>query len=406
MISRQSIRCTTCSTIHITRTGLGRSDRQVHHFPCTGCDQLIGFTLNLYPDKGSWEYVDWLDCEPTAEPIDHAPVVNLEADFLIPQSEQGRDNSFHRILQIQEMAEAREKDGDYVGSIVGGSHKGAAGGDVRGEWADLRRAWLLHRSGKNVLCRGKVKTASDKFYPTAPVKNLQEWIFRFNMIVGGKPADHALKTVADALKNVAPSPPFKELLNHYDDEMVQERGRIYFNVMNDFFNAYGDFGQIMPRYSAGLSIRDDLDVSSSQFERTKMFYGNAFESLGSLVDFVAFANNILQGRTWDKFNQLTVKEFLKLDKIARFNPFAGTAGLSLFANEADNQLRNASHHGYFDLDQVSKIITYRAGKGGQGTTHTITYVDYLKRCIALYTQVITLLHVELIVTRGRQHNPL
>jgi hypothetical protein len=74
-------------------------------------------------------------------------------------------------------------------------------------------------------------------------------------------------------------------------------------------------------------------------------------------------------------------------------------------SEADNQIRNASHHGSLRFNQVEQTISYqveqtisyRSGKGGTGPERRISYADYLVRCVRIFLQTMTLLRAELIV---------
>ena len=173
-----------------------------------------------------------------------------------------------------------------------------------------------------------------------------------------------------------------------------------------FFGAYADFSQILQRVASGLTVSPDLEVSSSQFERTRMFYGNAFEALGNLVDLIAYANNVLQGRKWDAFERLTVKTYLSLDKSSRFGPFAATPEFANLNAEADNQLRNASHHGSLEINSVTRIITYQAGKGGQGEEKTLSYTEYLIKSLTIFQQILAIFALEILLAKGRSSSPL
>lgn len=128
-----------------------------------------------------------------------------------------------------------------------------------------------------------------------------------------------------------------------------------------------------------------------------MFYGNTFETFASSVDILAYLNNLQSGRAFAQFSKLSQMEYLKLDKANRFNAFAMNAPFMALCQEADNQIRNASHHGSFQFDPQTQIITYRAGKGGTGPEHTISYVDYLVRSTRLFLQLVTLLRVEILM---------
>ncbi|MGO7661637.1 hypothetical protein ACC697_04065 [Rhizobium ruizarguesonis] len=375
----------------------------MHTFACRGCEQQIGFALDLNHENAGVGYSDFIDSELVEDGPPDCPVVNLEADFLIPAAQQGRDGTFARLGQIQQIVREREKNGEIVGAPPG--QFGALAGDAKTEWLDVRKAWTLTRAGQLPLARAKVKAGSDRYHPSAPVENLQQWLFPFLMTIGGAPLEANLGALADTLKPLIQNDEFERLLDHYDAELVRGRGRIYLDVLNGFFNAYDDFGQLMPRFSAGLSFDEDLAVSSGDFERTKMFYGNTFEALGTVVDLIAFSNNILGGRRWEQFQSMDAARYMTLDKIARFNPFAGTPAFAKLSVETDNQLRNASHHGSIEINQRGDVISYRVGKSSQGELVSMTYTKYLERCITLLMQLISVFCLELVLTQHRKMQP-
>lgn len=404
MIVRQSVRCDVCNQVHVTRTGLGRSNRQEHIFPCHNCQLEIGFKMNLDQHRGAIEYAEFVQCAPCEEEPS-APIVNLEADFLIPKSMQGVDFSFARMQQLKEITEAREASGTIEWRDIGNWPHGARAGNITGEWEDLRRAWLLTRRGQKPLAKGALQHGTKSYYSEEPLASLADWLFRFNQFLCGQPLADLLTAASDELKGVVVTPQYATFLNHYEANMAHARGRVYLDIYNSFFAVYGDFQQLTMRLGAGLPIDGDLEVSSAQFERTKMFYGNAFEALGTLADFLAFSNNVKMGRAWDTFEQLTASTYLKLDKSSRFTAFAATPGLAALCAEADNQLRNASHHGGIEIDAGGKVVSYRAGKGGQGDTNSMTYTEYLRKCIVLFVQIVSIHMVELVVTQKLQKGP-
>jgi hypothetical protein len=59
---------------------------------------------------------------------------------------------------------------------------------------------------------------------------------------------------------------------------------------------------------------DDAVATSSDFDSTRMFYGNAFETLGSLLDLPAAVNNILLGRPFDQMATMTLAQFRTINK--------------------------------------------------------------------------------------------
>jgi hypothetical protein len=116
-------------------------------------------------------------------------------------------------------------------------------------------------------------------------------------------------------------------------------------IVTEYMANYSEFSQVFlhQAYLGGADL--DLTASSMAFDRTKMIFGNAFEHLASYFVLPACLNNILSGRPYDTFQQLTLEKFLDLDKSGRAGPFRDNPQLAPIAAMMDNQLRNASHHG-------------------------------------------------------------
>src|SRR5690349_20631750 len=115
--------------------------------------------------------------------------------------------------------------------------------------------------------------------------------------------------------------------------------------------------------------------------------------------------NMLAGRKYDTFQTLTLRKYRELDRSARFGPFNDNVTFMAICEEADNQIRNASHHGSFVFEQGPQIIRYHSGKGGTGQEHPISYVDYLVRCLRIFLQSMTLLRLELILSNRLKVRP-
>src|SRR5262249_41178839 len=91
--------------------------------------------------------------------------------------------------------------------------------------------------------------------------------------------------------------------------------------------------------------------------------------------------------------ELSLKQYYLIDKSGRSNCFATESDLAAVSAEADNQIRNASHHGGMEFDASTQIITYRAGKGGTGSVQRMSYTQYLVRCVRLFMQIINILQL-------------
>src|SRR6516162_3475158 len=125
-----------------------------------------------------------------------------------------------------------------------------------------------------------------------------------------------------------------------------------------------------------------------------MFYANSYEHFTHIIEYLAMLNNMLVGRRYDTFQRLTIDQYRKLDRSARFRPFADNIA---FMAICEAQIRNTSHHGSLVFNQAGQTISYRSGKGGTGPEQSISYADYLVRCVRSFLQTMTLLRIELMV---------
>ena len=81
------IRCISCDSLTITRTGIGHGTKQIHKFPCPGCGIEIGFVLNLDQEAVKFDYekptnASWDDA---AEETEAIPTVLFYPELMIPK---------------------------------------------------------------------------------------------------------------------------------------------------------------------------------------------------------------------------------------------------------------------------------------------------------------------------------
>jgi hypothetical protein len=87
MINRRTIRCVSCGTLTVTRTGIGHGTKQIHKFPCPGCGVEIGFVLNLDQEAVKFDYevptnASWEDATQETETT---PTVLFYPELMIPK---------------------------------------------------------------------------------------------------------------------------------------------------------------------------------------------------------------------------------------------------------------------------------------------------------------------------------
>lgn len=160
---------------------------------------------------------------------------------------------------------------------------------------------------------------------------------------------------------------------------------------------YSEFSQVHQLVTSAITVDDSHVAASSNFDLTRMFYGNAFEAFGDNVELLTAVNNLIEDRPFDQLRSITFEAYRTTDKAGRTKAFADNPALAAVAGEFDNQLRNASHHGGMTFDRVSGMIEYRAGKGGQGEVETICYAAYLARSSRLFIQLMLVFRLEMLI---------
>ena len=174
---------------------------------------------------------------------------------------------------------------------------------------------------------------------------------------------------------------------------IAERLDGYIELLQEYFKGYGDFSQTLVYVKMDEPLAGDRHASSADFGATRMFYGNAFELLGSHLDMVAALFNIVEGRQYDQLSKISLANYRSINKANRTACFAGHAVLSRLAVEYDSSIRNASHHRWFKLDARRENISYRSG--GTGALRTMSYAEYLYRCNKLLLQIMALACVDM-----------
>ncbi len=362
MMVRSAFACDTCGQAHTIRVGVGTEKHHPFRFPCKGCGEEIGVGLRTAAPSA------WVEAETNCTACEEqpgAPVVMLDAAFPIPAEMQGQDRVFPRLHQMAAMVRQAEAEGRLEELIVRPDQR-SVGGDaptITDEWRDLRRAWTLNRRGQAPLSRGVIKKVSAALYPDSPAGSLEDWFWLFAQKVGRHENMRRLDALVERANEAAKQPGWQGLLTHYNNQMAAERGRKYLAVLTQFFEGYGEFAQVHARVVGGVPIEAHEHVGSVDFERSRMFYGNAFEMHAELIDLIAMLNNVIQGRDFGNFKSITLEKYLTIDKAGRSNAFAEDLALHAVAEEFDNRVRNASHHGAMRFDPETQVITFGPAKG-------------------------------------------
>lgn len=400
MISRIYVRCLTCSGLITARVQVGHESLQPVTFSCPHCESELRFKLLLDnpPNVGiSWEE----NCE---EGDGEGQIVNIGAGFAIAKDKVNQDLYFpsfetlpmlrKQIAAVQEMLKDTKEDGPYV--IDAPVHMGIVP-YVLESWKLVQKAWRLHKTGRADLRDEQI----DKFWggTKQPDQSIELMMMSFFASFHAPREDVVIPPLLAVLDEAFQKNPIelRRLADDLSGRWISDRIDAYIELLQEYFKGYGEFSQTLIYAKMDEPLEADRYASSTDFDATRMFYGNAFELLGSHLDFVAALFNVVDGRAYDQLSQITLANYRTINKANRTACFAGNPVLSKLVAEYDSAIRNASHHRWFKLDTRRENIAYRSG--GTGALRTMSYADYLYRCNKLMLQIMALACIDLTLLR-------
>ena len=401
MIIRSAVQCETCDAVVTVRIGMGQGVRQEHTINCRECKEPISFGMTVnYAELST--HVFALDGCAVVETPKHGtgPVINVDANFFVPEGTTGVDVTFHRLTQMHDMIKASEKFGPLPTHEFDLSAPRRPAADHLSEWKQIKKAMSLASNRRAKLAERKFNEGSEEYYPDDPLAGPTDWFFRFTLKFLGRKHGVHFKAILDEFRTIADTHECNDLMDHYAKTMVETRFQRYREIYTDFFSKHAQFAQVSFQAGLGLAPSEDMVATSVQFDLVKSFYGDAYEVFAGSVDFLAMLNNVKHGRGFGQFEKMTLEKYLQLDNASKFNPFSMNPVFTALCAEQDNQLRNASHHKGIRIDPDGRILRYRAGKGGTGPEQEMTYASYLYRSVTLFLQICVLAAVELTIFSG------
>jgi hypothetical protein len=386
------MKCLACNKPITARIQVGHELEQPVSFPCPHCGTPVQLTLIL--DEPPQVKIRW---DENAEPEkEEGAIINIGAGFTIPQDKLHEDFYFPSFEAPRPNIEEYDIPHDFSGLIL--MDTSVALGTLpyaEKKWRLLERGLRFQRTSQ----QDNLNSQLDEFWgtPRTADMNLENALYNFILRFLEPNAKAWLTPLEKTLQaaSSANSHEYSKLVFHYDSDLKAERFEAYSEIFSEYFKAYGEFSQTLVYARRELAIPPNAIATSSDFERTRMFYGNAFEVLGSHLDVPAALNNIISGRPFDQMNAMDLKQFRTINKANRTNCFSQNAELSWLVTEYDSTVRNASHHRWFKLDNARQNISYRSG--GTGAVHHMSYAEYLMRCNRLLIQVMMLACLELVL---------
>jgi hypothetical protein len=392
MISRIPLRCLACREAITFRVQVGHERLQRVSAVCPHCFTPIRLRLSLEnPPRVGVGFEE--NCEPSRE---EGTVLNVGSGFVISRSRMHEDQYFpvmdmsldedvHRAIEALPQGGGGQVQVDLT-VLLGGLPYATE------HWRALRTAYRFSRTGQAQRAREKLRELFGEDDPENDIA-VEGAIISFFVRFLEPNGKSDLRRALGALMRSRETNPieFDRLVAEFRADRW-ERMDEYIDVLDHFFRAYDEFNQTLMYVRRGANLPDDPYAPSTDFENTKLYYGEAFEVLGSHIDILAAVNNIQSGRQFDQLSRISLRQYRTSDKGRRNEAIAGNADLSLLISEYDNRLRNASHHRWLRLSHDRSQITYC--DGGNGTLRSLSYAEYLYRCCAITAQLMLLAATE------------
>jgi hypothetical protein len=395
MVVRDLCKCATCEQAHTLRISVGHNPYQEHTFHCGECGEeiVVGMNVDLQKMAVAVKYVS--NCEPGTE---EGLVINLHPRFTIPEDQLHQDGVFPWLsydMQIHRVQTEISSEPPKFSSFEEWQEFARSIQSTLAGWQIIRKAWSLTQNGREDLVKTHLIKYKDGTFEDPYELNYVLFHFYWNLTKPKKFRVYmeANELAADISRRFTPE--FSRFRCYYLTNLHSGHFRRYFDVFSEYFQDFSEFNQTLMFLQYDLPLPHESQASSRGFKRTKMFYGNAFETLTSNLIVLACLNNIRNGRPYDKFEKMDLSKYLTIDKAKRGNPFEDTEPFFEFARGLDSVLRNASHHGAMKIDREGQVISYRSG--GTGALHTMPYSAYLYKCNEIFLRVAALLMLELTI---------
>lgn len=357
---------------------MGSENYQVHSFDCRGCALPIAVGLRKVGDGGrieGEENVRILDGN-----FEEATVMNLHASFSFEATTIHDRYAFPSILFVQKVH-------PFVRAVSDSKFQDLAllfeVPNCQNLWGLVRNSLTLAKQGANDRKLQRLfddyRRQRERCVGFTEISNTADLAHNFFDAMF-YPRFEALAKPVSALISQLRETKLTEVerfLSYYKANHWEESYARNISLFSDYFRAYTEFSQMLT-----FARIDDQNVSgklvgSKNFEHTKLFYGQAFEVLTSGFIFLACLNNMLSGRPFDEFQQMTLNKYVHdVEKAKRANPFKDQPDLFRFAEHLDSALRNGSHHASIWRD--GETVFYRSG--GTGAQRDIPYAIYLHLC--------------------------
>lgn len=393
MIVRHFVECATCNHAHTVRIQVGHNPYQEHTFGCMECHEEMVLGMHCFPETASVEITELNNCVAGSE---EGTIVNLSPDFPIPEGDINRNLAFPSLEHKRKLSKAQQNAGieaPSFGSVEDYRDWALQQKGIPETWSIVKKGWSLTLKDRTDIAEKVLCEYLNGKYEEKPQLNHVLFDFCSRLLLPNQ--YHLFLGAAKYCENLAKERPdeLARFREYYVEHLQKDHLERYFETFKEYFYCFSDMSQTLTHIQYDLTIPDDHVASSYAFARTKLFYGNAFETLTTTVSVLACLNNIGRDRRFDEFEKMTLKQYMSINKAKRCDPFKGNQELSAFCDCLESTIRNASHHGGMKLSNNGAKIEYRSG--GSGSVRTMPYVQYLNYCNRIMLSCCALLALEL-----------
>lgn len=158
MIVQSAFKCLTCKQPHTVRISLGHGAHQTHRFTCQQCGEDMEIEMHLDQERAGWRTEVGENAE-RIEEVEDAPIVNADASFMVPIAERHQDGIMPRHRQMWALSNTGNTSPVSLQHKMYGTRP-FRHADFDKEWTFLKKAWGLHRRGRDKLSHKQLKAAS------------------------------------------------------------------------------------------------------------------------------------------------------------------------------------------------------------------------------------------------------
>ncbi len=418
MTQRISVICDTCTQGIVFRIGIGGEAVQLFSVACPQCKQKIGLELLLNKKPTSFEGMpmkhfqatiqEYINCSVEKE-TNQFIAINLHAELVYPKEFIHEKLMLPSVTVMKQMEEHAQEKGiinyDNLPKTMGTGPIftnlfDMLSGDAKlsQDWIIIKKAYQLEENGLDDLSKNELKKYSNTSSLPKNGKYMENIICDF--LLRYISPNHKLYTDIENEFEKARKlnhEEMRKLSDYYMNELKNLNIKNYIEIFDEYFNNFKDFNRILLNNKINLHPEEGSEsiICPIDFDKIKMYYGNAYEFFTSHIITLVGANNILNNRQYNEFAGMTFNHYIKnVSKESKSKPLQNNVVLKKFTDILESTIRNASHHKWFYVDETNLgMLKYKSG--GTGEERSISYIDYLYKCNEITMGLAVLFMIEI-----------